>query len=167
MKIENYEIISLDQPTKGQAETVYIGLERLKLCQSTPILIFNIDTFRKNFCLPSEIGNYDGYLEVFKGSGKNWSYILPYDNASTQVKETAEKNEISNFCSTGLYYFSSLKMYNSAFTKSNNDNSLGEKYIAPIYNYLINNGNKIHYYLIPREDVIFCGTPQEYEHLIK
>jgi bifunctional N-acetylglucosamine-1-phosphate-uridyltransferase/glucosamine-1-phosphate-acetyltransferase GlmU-like protein len=168
MKIKNFEIIILDKPTKGQAESVYIGLEILKLNQITPILIFNIDTFRNNFSFPRDISTYDGYLEVFIGSGKNWSYIKPLNNVTTIVCETAEKNEISNYCSTGLYYFSSLKLYNNAYNNfTNNDNNISEKYIAPIYNHLIKNGKKIHYYLISKEDVVFCGTPQEYEQLIK
>ncbi|TOO97807.1 capsular biosynthesis protein, partial [Vibrio parahaemolyticus] len=38
----------------------------------------------------------------------------------------------------------------------------GEIYVAPLYNYLIKNGYKIHYNLIDKDAVIFCGVPDEY-----
>ncbi|EAI3127257.1 capsular biosynthesis protein, partial [Campylobacter coli] len=41
-----------------------------------------------------------------------------------------------------------------------------EFYIAPMYNYLINQNKDIRYHEIDINDIIFCGTPQEYERLI-
>jgi hypothetical protein len=42
----------------------------------------------------------------------------------------------------------------------------GEFYIAPLYNYLIKNGKIIRYKLISNTEILFCGTPKEYEYLI-
>ena len=40
---------------------------------------------------------------------------------------------------------------------------LRELYIAPLYNLLIREGRDIRYELIPRDSVIFCGVPAEYD----
>ena len=63
--IEHYKIITLDHETNGQAETVFLATQKLE--SDEPIIIFNIDTFRKNYRKPEFIGECDGYLEVFSG----------------------------------------------------------------------------------------------------
>ncbi|MFM6994750.1 MAG: hypothetical protein ACKOWO_06530 [Sediminibacterium sp.] len=161
-----YQIIILDSPTNGQAETIFKGIKNANLPEDEPILVFNIDTIRENFTLPEELLQYDGFLEVFKGTGKNWSYAEPYDDDSQRVKRTAEKEEISNLCSTGLYYFKKQFDFSQAFVHYSN-NLENELYVAPLYNYLINRNKKIYYQLINSHDVVFTGVPDEYINLIK
>lgn len=169
--IKKYSIVALDCETRGQAETVRKGVE---LCSQDityelkkDIIIFNIDTFRPEFRKPYLELLGDGYLEVFKGSGTNWSFARPLSSSGTKVIETAEKNPISQLCSTGLYHFKSWDIYEKAYSsylnteKSNWVN--GELYIAPLYNELIKLGYEIHYNEIDRKDVTFCGVPSEYE----
>lgn len=164
--ILNFEIVSLESKTSGQAETVLRGLDVIQ--HECPILIFNIDTFRPNYTFPKEILNWDGYLEVFEGSGKNWSYAKPLNSSSTNVIETAEKKEISNLCSTGLYFFRSKSLFMDSYSKMNSDDLVNnERYIAPLYNSIITEGHEIHYNKILREEVIFCGTPDEYNDFLK
>jgi len=165
MGISNYEIVALSQPTGGQAETVFLGLAQASIAPDEAVLIHNIDTFRPGFEFPGEIENWDGYLEVFKGGGPNWSYAKPKDFTTTEVIETAEKVEISDLCSTGLYYFRSWELYSTAYKNffATDVPGLKEYYIAPMYNYLIKNGSHVHYHLIGRDEVIFCGTPAEYD----
>ncbi|OEF29480.1 glycosyltransferase family 2 protein [Vibrio rumoiensis] len=163
--IKNVTIITLNEETRGQAETVYLGLKDIE-STSELITVFNIDTFRPDFQFPEAIDQWDGYLEVFSGQGDNWSFAKPMSSSSTQVIETAEKRAISNLCCTGLYYFKSIVQYKEAYLAyldlPQEQWEKGELYIAPLYNYLIKNGNKIHYHLIPRNEVIFCGVPDEY-----
>lgn len=165
MGISNYEVITLAQPTEGQAETVFKGLSQTSITPDQAILVYNIDTFRPGFEFPEKIKNWDGYLEVFKGGGPNWSYAKPKNSNSTEVIETAEKVEISDLCSTGLYYFRSWELYVDTYKNffASEIPGLKEYYIAPMYNYLIQQGYKIHYHLISRDEVIFCGTPAEYD----
>lgn len=168
--INDAQIFILDQETRGQAETVYLGLQS-RFSTNEPITIFNIDTFRPEFRYPENIAVWDGYLEVFKGEGDNWSFAKPVNSSSTKVIETAEKRPISNLCSTGLYYFKSIDLFNRAYcdylSKSADEWEKGELYIAPLYNYLINEKNDIHYHLIDRNEVIFCGVPDEYLEFLK
>lgn len=167
--INEFYVVVLNQETRGQAETVTLGLELLE--QQLPdyqgaITVFNIDTFRPNFKFPdvSKVG--DAYLEVFRGSGDNWSFALPENEDSTKVIKTAEKNPISDLCSTGLYHFNSKKAYLDAYqayvARPKQEWEKGELYIAPLYNLLIEKGLEVHYHLIERNEVIFCGVPQEY-----
>lgn len=163
--IKEFSIVVVDSDTRGQAETVAIGIKELGY--SGPITIFNIDTFRPNFKFPEK--TYDGYLEVFKGSGSNWSYVKPDDDNPLLASETAEKVEISDLCCTGLYHFSSSDVFLNFYEQQEKTNEsqwqAGELYVAPIYNYLIKAGYEIGYDLISTKEVIFCGVPAEYEEL--
>lgn len=171
--IKNFEIVILDEPTQGQAQTVYEGLTAANVAMDEPLLIFNIDTFRPNFTYPDyfDTTSIDGYLETFIGKGKNWSNILPKDENNHTVKLTAEKKEISKYCCTGLYFWRNAKdfirIFNDYQQKSVKDLDAGEYYIAPMYNQLITEGADIRYSVIAHGDVIFCGIPSEYEHFIK
>ena len=159
LRIKNYKIINLQKVTRGQAETVYIGLKKILLDEN--IYIFNIDTILLNF--NKKINNiYDGLIETFIGKGDQWSFVSI--NKKNLVIKTAEKKRISKYCSNGLYYFKNKEIYNSAFKeykKSFPRNK--ELYIAPIYNKLIKNNYIIKNKLIPKKNIIFVGTPEEYE----
>ena len=167
--ISDYEIIVLDQDTRGQAETVKLALD--KIVYHGAITIFNIDTIRPNFKFPNLKDLGAGYLEVFQGEGDNWSFVKPLNNNSTKVIVTTEKNPISNLCCTGLYHFSSVEdyvdAYNDYLSKPESDWEKAELYVAPLYNYLIKRNNNIHYNLIDKGSVIFCGVPNEYSEFLQ
>jgi len=162
--IENFSIYTLETETRGQAETVALAIEELD--DNEPLTIFNIDTFRPNFSFPEIAKLSDGYLEVFLGNGNNWSFVKPVNEVSTQVIQTAEKNPISDLCCTGLYHFERkndyIDAYNNYLAKPQCDWEKGELYVAPLYNYLIKKGKKIHYFIIEKNNVVFCGVPSEY-----
>lgn len=168
MGVKDFSVVILPQPTRGQAETVLEGINRAAVPEQEPILIFNIDTFRPGFTFPENMSGWDGYLEVFVGSGKNWSYAKTESDDSTLVVETAEKVEISRYCSTGLYYFSTASSFMAAYTENleHPKDGKAELYVAPLYNHLIKAGKKIHIHVIAREDVIFSGVPAEYEQIL-
>lgn len=163
--ILDYKIVILEHNTRGQAETVKIGLERAKIDNKDSFYVFNIDSIRLNFKKPSEVflENVDGFLEVFEDSGSHWSFIEPLQG--NFVKRTTEKVKISNLCSNGLYYFSSFELFNKSFTEMEQTNLYSEMFIAPMYNFHINNGLKVKYSLLSREKILFAGTPKEYENL--
>lgn len=167
--IKDFTVEILPHPTKGQAETVLEGITRAGVPEQEPILIFNIDTFRPGFTFPADMNGWDGYLEVFVGSGKNWSYAKTESEDSTLVVETAEKVEISRYCSTGLYYFGTASLFVTAYNENleNPKDGKAELYVAPLYNHLIKAGKKIHIHVIDRGDVIFSGVPAEYEQILQ
>lgn len=164
--ILNYEIVSIDYDTRGQADTVVIGLEKAKLdVDNEELYIFNIDSIRLNFEKPTFqfLKGVVGYLEVFEGDGEHWSFVEAGEN--NLVKRTTEKIRISNLCSNGLYYFKSGEIFLDAFKKLEVVNDYNELFIAPMYNLLINVDN-VKYLKIPHEKTLFCGTPKEYKDLM-
>lgn len=161
----------LNAPTRGQAETVALGLEQAAIDAAEPLTIFNIDTLRPNFAFPTamDLNGSDGYLEVFKGAGDRWSFVRPQSGSSGRVAETAEKNRISDLCCSGLYHFRSARLFTGSFEDALGDADWplvnGEYYVAPLYNRLIAAGCDIRYHLIAKTDVAFCGTPEQYAAL--
>lgn len=160
--IKKYHIVTLNELTRGQAETVFIGLEKAKIDLSEDIFIFNIDTKLNKFSIPKWYKECQGYLEVFKGKGDHWSFAQIDTNDN--VVKTAEKERISDLCSNGLYYFASVSLFNQAYWHSidNAKFEKGEIYIAPLYNYLIEHGCSIKVNHVNVSDISFSGTPEEY-----
>lgn len=170
--ISEFEIIILENPTRGQAETVVEGLKRLSGVTLEALTIFNIDTFRKNFVFPEWVhdGNVSGYLEVFRGSGTNWSYVEIDGNG--RVVRTTEKVPISDLCCTGLYHFQSTQKFITDFNTFSSHGTaarmgLKELFVAPMYNIAIERGDLIRCNVISSDDVIFCGIPEEYYEYIR
>jgi hypothetical protein len=166
--LRNAQIAMLEAPTAGQAETVELGLRVAANDGDVPLTIFNIDTFRPNFRFPTDtwFRNSDGYLEVFRGEGANWSYVRPSANEPNLALETAEKRPISDLCCTGLYHFAKTSQFLAAVAEEHRNPSSRELYVAPLYNHLIGKGARIHYQLIQPEEVVFCGVPAEYRRLL-
>jgi len=167
--IKHYDIYELSSPSNGQADTVAQAVSEYPN-KDESLTIFNIDTFRPNYAFPTCFGTHTNYLEVFRGSGSNWSYVLPEENSNNVIK-TAEKKAISDLCCTGLYHFSSVNTYLETYeiysSKPNSEWEYGELYIAPMYNILIDDGRTVKYNEIRSESVVFCGTPSEYEGLLR
>jgi bifunctional N-acetylglucosamine-1-phosphate-uridyltransferase/glucosamine-1-phosphate-acetyltransferase GlmU-like protein len=152
--------------TAGQADTVALGLDRWQVAPDEPLTIFNIDTFRPGFTFPGgRFKDADGWLEVFRGSGPNWSYVEPARGPEPRVLRTAEKQEISELCCTGLYHFARNRDFRAALAAERLAPQAKELYVAPLYNHLIGQGAHIAWRQVERRQVVFCGTPAEYEAL--
>jgi NDP-sugar pyrophosphorylase family protein len=155
------EIFVLPNLTRGQAETAYESLCQVKA--GSKIWIFNIDTYVVKGLKRNTLDNADGSLEVFLSDDKGMSYVRK--NGNDQVLQVAEKKLISNLASLGLYGFSSKELYVKAYletyeTTDRLDTS-GERYIAPIYNYLLDHGLRVIAPEIAFDDVHILGTPKQ------
>jgi len=166
--IKSMQIEMLSGPTAGQAETVEWGLKAAGVPGGTQITIFNIDTFRPGFQFPDQpwAASSAGYLEVFRGTGSNWSYVRPAGDGSDRVVETAEKRPISNLCCTGLYHFARAQDFLASLSLERRQPSSAELYVAPLYNHLIRDGMAVHYRLVSASEIAFCGVPCEYEAML-
>jgi hypothetical protein len=165
MGIRDYAVIKLTAPTRGQADTVHIGLERAQAPDGDAVTIFNIDTIRPEFRFPQSKSTVraDGFLEVFRDTGSNWSFVCPENKNSDRVAQTTEKIPISDLACTGLYHFRRAGFFRDAFRAAAAAPFRGELYVAPLYNHLISHAYDIRYVLISRDDVVFSGVPAEYE----
>ena len=158
----DYDIVEVGL-TDGQLTSAVLGVTESRFYKEEigkePIFIYNGDTVRHipyNF----DMSNMDGCLEVFHESGDHWSFA----DKLGDVSEVKEKERISDFCSTGLYGFSSVALFLEYSERSKLIKQ--ERYIAPLYNELIKDGLKVRSFLSERECFTLCGTPKEYEEAI-
>jgi hypothetical protein len=169
--VARHTVVSLGAPTRGQAETVLLGLREAGCPANDAILIFNIDTIRPGYAFPPEAALSDGYLDVVRASGAHWSFVRPAAAFTRRVAETAEKQRISALCCTGLYYFARAADFAAACETALQAPGAylerwGELYVAPLYNTLIAAGRHIVYDEAPASRVHFAGTPAEYGALV-
>ena len=159
--INSFRVVTLDARTDGQATTVMKGIQSLD--RTKPLLIYNIDTYIKPDVLHTRDikQGYDGWLLLFPAPGTHWSFAKL--NKEGRVIDVSEKNRISQFASTGLYYFKSTCLFKDAYLSMANaiKERYGEVYVAPLYNALIENKKIIGSKIIDFEDVISLGTPDE------
>jgi dTDP-glucose pyrophosphorylase len=153
-------IISLDEVTEGQVCTV-LKAERL-IDNAESLLIYNADTYcRTNLAtrLPKLPESVAGLLGVFRAAGDQWSFARTDDGG--RIIETAEKRRISDWASTGLYYFRRGHDFVDHARRmiADNERVNNEFYVAPIYNRMIAAGAEI--WIDPAEEVWALGTPDD------
>jgi NDP-sugar pyrophosphorylase family protein len=150
---------TLPETTEGQACTV-LAVRDLIDCE-IPLIIFNSDTHQRSSSLPKIISNpnVDGALSVFQAPGEKWSFVRVDERGF--VVETAEKQRISDWCSTGLYYFArgSDFVRHSKAMIADNQRVNNEFYVAPVYNRLVAQGMKIVLDVV--DDINVFGTPED------
>lgn len=160
--LSQMHIIELEHMTDGQATTAMLAADVWKKDDS--LLIYNIDTYVESGEMKTEDISGDGFIPCFNAEGDHWSFVL-LDEAGDAV-EVREKKRISDNCTIGAYYFSSCelyeRMYNEYYSGDANMEK-GEKYVAPLYNYMISKGMKVRISNVPQEKVHVLGTPEELE----
>lgn len=86
------------------------------------------------------------------------------------VIEVREKQRISDNCTLGAYYFSSAKLYADLYNEYYADGShleKNEKYIAPLYNFMIEKNMNVTMSIVDAAKVHVLGTPEELEMFLK
>ena len=159
------ELILLDQPTRGQAETALHAMQYIQPSES--IGIFNIDTKFSSNTLESVLQDfkYNGVIGSFKSNSSKFSYAKL--NSKNFVEKTAEKIVISEWALSGFYSFKEADDFSFTAKERIRDTRLekGEFYIAPIYNDLIKMGKK--YVLDETADIDILGTPEDLKRFQK
>lgn len=165
MKISNIRVIEIDYLTSGQAETALLAIQQCN--ESDEVLVYNIDTYINPKFLNVHDIKGEGFLPCFNAPGNNWSFAKCDEFGN--VIEVREKHKISDNASLGVYYFKSAKLYVDTYKEYyKNDSNLekNERYIAPMYNYLIENGMHVFISTIPYNEVHVLGTPEELQYFI-
>jgi dTDP-glucose pyrophosphorylase len=158
--IADPKIVELDYLTDGQATTALLGMAELE--EELPIMIYNIDTYVEPNELKYADIQGDGYIPCFHAEGTHWSFVKL--NEFQNVVEVREKQRISDNCTLGAYYFSSGKLYRKIYEEYYNgtiEHELKEKYVAPLYNYMIQKGMTVQMSLVDYDKVHVLGTPEE------
>lgn len=160
MQLPSYKVIIIDYLTDGQATTAMLAKKYWK--KEDALLIYNIDTYVEAGAMKSTELKGDGFIPCFKAAGEHWSFVrLDAEGKAVEIKE---KQRISDNCTLGAYYFKSCglyeNLYNEFYAKAENMVK-GEKYVAPLYNYLLEKGGEIYISDIAPEKVHVLGTPEE------
>jgi len=162
--IFNYEIIEITDLTDGQARTALLADKYIDGEDS--IIIYNIDTAVEPFKLKKgELSNYDGFIPCFNAEGEQWSFVKPSDSERGVVAQVVEKKRISNLATIGFYYFKRFLDFKETVEKYQIDIKANyiELYIAPVYQYLIDQNKKVGFSVIDSHFITNLGTPSEIE----
>jgi dTDP-glucose pyrophosphorylase len=156
-------IVELDKPTDGQATTALAAGSAIG-DPSTPMLIYNIDTFVHPSALPPSAVRGEGWIPCFQAQGDAWSFAAV--DSSGRVREVREKQRISAHATIGLYWFSSFDLYADLYRRHYRDPAnieKGERYVAPLYNTAIADGRAVYIHEVPKEAVVPLGIPDDVE----
>lgn len=166
LEIDNYHLILLDYLTDGQATTATLAEQYWN--KEHALLIYNIDTYVEPGQMNSEELKGDGFIPCFKAEGDHWSFVRL--DEQERVIEIKEKQRISDHCTLGAYYFKTCDLYKKLYDEyySEEKNLVkGEKYVAPLYDYLLSKGGEIYISDIAPERVHVLGTPEELEYFLE
>lgn len=158
--IESYHVILIDKLTDGQATTA--TLAKVYWESGDALLIYNIDTYVEPGEMNAEELKGDGFIPCFEGDGDHWSFVKLDENE--KAIEVREKERISSYCTLGAYYFRSVDLYMNLYEEyyDKEENKInGEKYVAPLYNYLISRGGSVYISNVESAAVHVLGTPEE------
>jgi len=171
--VEKYpfvKTIPIDHYTRGAAETIKLGLEKILQDPSA------IDVHRKSLLLDCDTYYTTDILSMFRDCDTNgvlyfeqpeedtrniFSYIaIQKDNI---IEDIAEKKRISNHANTGAYLFhttSDLFQYTTDIIE-NNTMFHNEFYTSCVIHKMIQDGHIFQSFHISPEYVIFLGTPEQ------
>lgn len=163
--INNVEVIGIDYLTDGQATTCMLAIPYCN--EKEPIMVYNIDTYVEPNEMKYEAISGDGHIPCFYAEGDHWSFAKQDENG--KVTEVREKVRISDNCTLGAYYFSSARLYKNLYEEYYKDDSKlekNEKYIAPLYNFMIEKGMSVTISVVDEQKVHVLGTPEELQVFI-
>ncbi|MCR4944023.1 MAG: glycosyltransferase family 2 protein [Clostridium sp.] len=163
--INNVQVVQIDYLTDGQATTAMLGIPYCD--EDKAIMIYNIDTYVEPYEMKYADIRGEGHIPCFHAEGDHWSFVSLDDNG--KAEEVREKERISDNCTLGAYYFSSAKLYKDLYDEYYKDDSKlekGEKYIAPLYNFMISKGFEVTISDINPSKVHVLGTPEELKEFL-
>lgn len=160
--IHNIDIIEIEEMTDGQATSAMLAADYWD--KDSELMVYNIDTYVEEYEMKSEQIAGDGFIPCFHAPGDHWSFVK-LDEKGNAV-EVREKQRISDNCTLGAYYFKTCGLYEQLYNEyysSDEHLEKGEKYIAPLYNYLIQKGGEVRISIVDFDKIHVLGTPEELE----
>lgn len=159
-------IVEVGAVTQGAVCSVLLAKDLIN--NETPLMIANSDHYIRydNFGFLSKMinGDYDAGMLTFPADGPKWSYAK---SSGDFVVEVAEKKQISNEATAGVYYYKSgaefVKYAGQMIEKDIRVN--GEFYVAPVFNEYIQDGKRVGTFEV--ETMKGLGTPEDLELFLK
>jgi capsule biosynthesis phosphatase len=155
----HFKFYCLENNTRGAAETINIGINKLNEERDIPVLCLDSD----NFYTCDIISQWNGENSVFSFEDENKNPIYSYvkTNENNEIIDIKEKDKISNNACTGAYGFRSindLKKYTSKIIEENITQKL-EFYTSGVIKQMISEGQTFKNQTILRSSFICLGTP--------
>lgn len=164
--IEVDGVLELDGLTDGQATTALMLAEDAPA--DAPFAIYNIDTFvAPGAMTPPDPADCAGWIPCFPAPGDDWSFARL--NREGRVAELREKTRISDHATLGLYWFDAAgryrEVYRDHFARPDGAEK-GERYVAPMYNRMIEAGASVRIIDLALDDVGMLGTPEQVDAFV-
>lgn len=155
------EIFLSDGITEGAAITCLLAEKVIN--SENPLIICNSDQIiewdSREFMYSLLNKNADGGIAVFNSNHPKWSYAKISETGL--VVEVAEKKNISNLATVGVYYWKKgsdfVKYAKSMIDKDIRTNN--EFYVCPVFNEAISENKKIYTHLVDK--MWGVGTPED------
>jgi NDP-sugar pyrophosphorylase family protein len=159
----SWKCIQIEGVTEGAACTVLKAAELID--SENALIVANsdqlVDCDISSFVEHAQSSGVDGLIMTFPAADEKWSYVSI--DASGYAVEVAEKRRISPHATVGIYHFAS----GSAFIRAANEMMRkdirvnGEFYVAPVYNEMIQKGERIALWGIEESAMHGVGTPDD------
>jgi dTDP-glucose pyrophosphorylase len=165
------QFLPIDCRTEGTAATLLFA--RHAINNSEPMIVANCDQLVDGGIEPMiadfRARELDGMIMAFEDSERNpkWSF-LRLDQQGLVV-ETREKVPISSFATVGIYVFRRGADFVDAAIEMivRNDRVNNEFYTCPVYNYLIDRGQRVGAFFIEQAAMHGLGTPEDLDAFLK
>ena len=152
-------IVEIDGMTEGAACTVLAA--KALINNDCPLMIANSDQFVdlniNDYLGAIRNSDWEGLIMTMRANDPKWSYVGLDSNSL--VTHVVEKEVISNEATVGIYNFchgySFVRSAEEMIAKDQRVN--GEFYVAPTYNSLISNGDKVGIYNVGSEGAGMYG----------
>jgi dTDP-glucose pyrophosphorylase len=162
----NCDIVLVDGLTEGAACTTLLAKKLID--NDNPLVIANSDQFvewnSNEVMYAFSADGIDGGILAFHATHPKWSYVSldQYGFA----KEIAEKKVISEHATVGIYFWKKGSDYVKYAEKmiDENDRTNNEFYVAPTFNYAINEGKKIRVKYARK--MYGLGTPEDLNYFL-
>ncbi|NQV41137.1 MAG: hypothetical protein HQ506_02180 [Candidatus Marinimicrobia bacterium] len=123
----------LDGPAKTiyEAREYYRNDEQVTICNTDQFVVIDL---KRSF----ESENHIGYIPIYLSRNPKSSFVN-LDGNTDKITQIKEKEQISNYASSGIYYFRTGKLLIQALEKMFRDQIMvnNEYYIGPAINYLL------------------------------
>jgi len=157
-----HDCVEIEGTTEGALCTVLKAIDQID--NDNPLLIANSDQyvrldwewFKKSVIQNEDV---DGAILTFDSIHPKFSYVAV--DSDGNVRQVFEKRPVSRHATCGIYYFrkgSDFVKYAKKMIEENN-RTLGEFYLAPVYNYFLADKKNIVTY--PVDVMMSLGTPED------
>ena len=166
----NVTFVPVSKVTEGTASTVLLAENYID--NKTPLVVANSDQI-VDVCFSDFVDDcfhrkLDGSILTFKDESRDPKWSFARIDSDGFVLEVREKVAISEYATVGIYMYNKGSDFvdKARLMICNNDRVNGEFYTCPVYNYIIDNNQKVGIYNILESEMHGLGTPLDLQAYI-